>query len=255
MNLNNKVVAVTGAGSGIGRGIALGLAAKGARLAILDIDESSMKETIDLIAELGVEARAYHCDIVDEEAVINTFGQIVSDFGVIHGLVNNAGAGRPAPLITVKNGEVIARKSAEDWDFEIDLNMKGTFLCAREGAAKMVELKVEEGCIINIASMGYRGIPGLTAYSAAKAGVVTMARVWSKELGSHNIRSVAIAPGPIKTEYLMSTVGDEGVKGLASQTPLNRLGDPGHIAQCVEMAFENDYLSGDVIEVGGGMTV
>lgn len=252
MVIKNKVIAVTGGGRGIGRSIALSLAKKGGKLAILDLDDAAMEETIELIKKAGSEACAYKCNVADEATVVDTFSKIVSDFGAIHGLVNNAGILRDATLIKVKDGKVIKKLSAEHFDLVVDVHMKGAFLCAREAASHMVELGISEGCIVSMSSGAFRGNFGQTNYSAAKAGIVAMSRVWSKELAKYNIRSMAIAPGTIDTDLLRS-MPPEALSGLAKMVPLGRIGDVKNIAQTVEYILENDYLSGDVIDVNGGM--
>lgn len=252
MDIQGKVVAITGGGRGIGRSIAVYLAGKGAKLALLDLDDDAMAETVGLVAEAGSEARPYNCNVADEETVVNTFNQIVADFGAIHGVVNNAGILRDGQLIKVKDGKVVKKMSADHYSLVVDVHMKGAFLCAREAAAHMVELGVEEGVIVNMSSIAYHGNFGQTNYSAAKAGIVAQSRVWAKELGKYNIRSMAIAPGTIETELLRSMPAD-ALNAIAGAVPLKRIGDVSNIAQTVVQIFENDYLSGDVIEVSGGM--
>jgi 3-oxoacyl-[acyl-carrier protein] reductase len=252
MDIQGKVVAITGGGRGIGRSIAVYLASKGAKLALLDLDDDAMAETVGLVAEAGSEARPYNCNVADEETVVSTFNQIVADFGAIHGVVNNAGILRDGQLIKVKDGKVVKKMSAEHYSLVVDVHMKGAFLCAREAAAHMVELGVEEGVIVNMSSIAYHGNFGQTNYSAAKAGIVAQSRVWAKELGKYNIRSMAIAPGTIETELLRSMPAD-ALNAIAGAVPLKRIGDVSNIAQTVVQIFENDYLSGDVIEVSGGM--
>jgi len=252
MNIQDKVIAITGGAKGIGRSIALSLAAKGGKIAILDLDEIGMAETIKLVENAGSIARAYKCNVADEETVVDTFNQIASDFGAIHGLVNNAGILRDSTLIKVKDGKVVKKMSAEHFSLVVDVHMKGAFLCTREAASHMVESGIDEGCIVSMSSGAFRGNFGQTNYSAAKAGIVSMSRVWSKELARFNIRSMAIAPGTIDTELLRSMPA-EALSGLEKMVPLGRIGDVKNIAQTVEYIFENDYLSGDVIDVNGGM--
>jgi len=251
MNINGKVFAITGGGRGLGRAVAEGLAKKGGRIALLDLDESAMAETAELVRAAGSDIHCYRCDVADEELVINSFKQIVDDFGRLHGLVNNAGVLRDARLIKVKDGKVIDRMSCENFELVVDVHLKGAFLCAREAAAHMVEQGVDEGCIVSMSSGAFRGNFGQSNYSAAKAGIVAMSRVWSKELAKFNIRSMAIAPGTIETDMLRS-LPSEALAGLAKMVPLGRIGDARNIAQTVEFIFENDYLSGDVIDVCGG---
>lgn len=252
MQIQDKVVTITGGGKGIGRATAVRLANQGAKIAIIDLDQAAMEETISLIEQAGSTARAYTCNVADEAAVENTFNTIVKDFGAIHGLVNNAGILRDGMLIKVKDGKVVKKMSAEQYSLVVDVHMKGAFLCTREAAAHMVEQNIQEGCIISMSSGAFHGNFGQTNYSAAKAGIVAMSRVWSKELAKFNIRSMAIAPGTIETDMLRSMPND-ALDNLAKMVPLGRIGDTDNIAQTIQFILENDYMSGDVIEVNGGM--
>lgn len=254
MILTNKVIAVTGGGRGIGRSIAVYLANRGARIALLDLDAAAMSETADLVSAAGSQARGYICNVADEDTVVSTFTQIVADFGALHGLINNAGILRDGQLIKVKNGKVVKKMSCDDFSLVVDVHMKGAFLCAREAAIHMIECGVDEGCIIGMSSIAHHGNFGQTNYSAAKAGIVAMTKVWSKELAKFNIRSMAIAPGTIETD-LLRTMPPAALAGLAKMVPLGRIGQVDNIAQAVVQIFENDYLNGQVIEVSGGLTL
>ncbi len=252
MNIEDKVVVVTGGGRGIGRSIAIHLAEKGASVALLDLDEAAMAETLTLVAEAGSNGRAYICNVAEESTVESTFKQIVSDFGAIHGVINNAGILRDALLIKVEDGKVIKKMSGDHYSLVVDVHMKGAFLCAREAALHMVEQGVEDGCIISMSSVAHRGSFGQSNYSAAKAGIIAQTRTWAKELGRHGIRAMAIAPGTIETEMLRSMPADI-LEQVAQAVPLQRIGDVSNIAKTVVHILENDYLSGDVIEVSGGL--
>ena len=254
MLIEDKVIAITGAARGIGRGIALHLAAKGAKIAILDLEEKAMEETVNELKSAGIKARGYRCNVADEAMVESVFKQIVEDFSGIHGLVNNAGILRDAQLIKVKDGVVIDKMSADNYSLVVDVHMKGAFLCAREAASHMITNKVEEGCIINMSSVANRGNFGQTNYSAAKAGMFAQSNVWAKELGRYNIRSMAIAPGNIDTDMLRS-MPKAILDKVTDSVALKRLGTVGHIGHTVAYILENDYLSGDIIRVAGGFTI
>jgi len=172
----------------------------------------------------------------------------------LHGVINNAGILRDGQLVKVKDGKVVKKMSADNYDLVVGVHMKGAFLCAREAAAQMIEAGVDEGVIINMSSIAYKGNFGQTNYSAAKAGIVAQSRVWAKELGRYGIRSMAIAPGTIETELLRSMPADV-LAGMAKQVPVGRIGDVENIAQMVVQIFENTYLSGELIEVSGGMSI
>ncbi len=203
MELKDKVIVITGGGRGLGRAMALQVAAKGAKLALVDLDQQGLDETIGLCMELGTEARGYIANIAEEDAVTELFDDIAQDFGAIHGLVNNAGITRDGLFIKVKEGKVVSKMSLDNWNLVMDVNLTGTFLCGREAAVKMIELSCE-GCIINISSISRNGNMGQTNYTATKAGVQAMAVTWAKELARYNIRAASIAPGYIGTEMVMS---------------------------------------------------
>ncbi|MGF7159173.1 3-oxoacyl-[acyl-carrier protein] reductase [Rhodoligotrophos appendicifer] len=250
----NKVIAITGAGRGIGRGIGTHLAKLGASIAAIDIDADGIAGTVRLVEESGSSARAYRCDITKEAEVEKSFAAIVSDFGRIDCLVNNAGIIRDGLLVKEKDGRIVRKLSSDAFDTVLDVCLKGAFLCAREASALMIEHNGDGGVIINISSGAFRGNYGQTNYSAAKAGLVAMSRVWAKELGKYNIRSMIIAPGAIETELLRS-MSAEALDALARQIPLRRIGSIDNIASAIEQILENDYLSGSIMEVNGGMVV
>ncbi len=247
----NRVFVVTGGGRGIGRGIAAHLTARGARVAIIDLDKDALAK---VAVDLGDSASTYVCDITDEEQVVATFAQIRDDFNKIDGLVNNAGIIRDGLLVKSKGGEVTGKLSGEKFDLVIGVCLKGAFLCAREAAAHMIESAAEDGVLINIASQSWRGNFGQTNYSAAKAGLVAMSSVWSKELGRSNIRSMVIAPGPIDTELLQS-MPEDAMNALIRQIPVRHVGQIDNIALAALQIVENDFLTGSIIDVNGGFTI
>ena len=150
-----------------------------------------------------------------------------------------------------KDGE-ISKMPLQQWQAVIDVNLTGPFLCGREAAAKMIQLGVEEGVIINISSLARHGSFGQSNYSAAKAGVASMAEVWAKELARYNIRTGAIAPGTINTD-MIAAMKPEARDRLVSAVPLRRLGEAENIAMAATFIFENDYFTGRVVEVDGGL--
>ncbi len=251
MNLQDKVIVITGGGQGLGRAMATYLAAKGAKLALIDLNMEALETTVSLCQEAGSEARAYLANIADEADVAAVFDKVVNDFGALDGLVNNAGITRDALLIKVKNGEIVKRMSLEQWQQVIDVNLTGTFLCGREAATRMIELG-SQGVIINISSISRAGNMGQTNYAASKAGVASMTVAWGKELARYGIRTGAIAPGFIGTEMVMS-MKPEARDMMTSNIPLKRLGQPEEIASSVAFILENDYFSGRVLELDGAL--
>jgi 3-oxoacyl-[acyl-carrier protein] reductase len=253
MNLKGKTIVVTGGGRGLGRAMTLAFARKGARLAIVGIDESVIEEAVALCEEAGTEARAYRANVSDEAAVIDLFDRVAGDFQALDGLVNNAGITRDALLVKAKDGKVVKKMSLADWQAVINVDLTGVFLCGREAAAKMIEMGTH-GVILNISSLGRAGNFGQTNYSAAKAGVAAMTVTWAKELARHGIRVGAIAPGFCETR-LVTGMKPAALDRMKAAIPLGRLGRPEEIAHSALYVFENDYFTGRVLEVDGGIRV
>jgi 3-oxoacyl-[acyl-carrier protein] reductase len=253
MKLQDAVIAITGGAQGLGREMALGLAEKGANLALIDMNEERLKDTARECEAKGVTAKTYICNVSQEPDVEGTFKAIEKDFGQLNGLINNAGILRDGLLLKAKDGKVTQTMSLQQWQSVIDVNLSGVFLCGREAARLMVESN-SEGCIINISSIAREGNIGQTNYSAAKAGVVALSVTWAKELARHNIRSMAIAPGFMETE-MTASMKPEAQEHMKRVIPLGKPGQPSHIQQSVTHIFENDYLTGRVIEVDGGLRI
>lgn len=251
MQLQDRVIVITGAGRGLGRGMAVEIARKGARISAIDMNAEDLAETVRQVQAAGGQARSYQANVAREDEVVATFEAIVRDFGAVHGLVNNAGITRDGLLVKVKDGEVSAM-SLQQWQAVIDVNLTGVFLCGREAAKHMITGKVDEGCIINISSVARYGSFGQSNYSAAKAGVAVLAEVWAKELARYNIRTGAIAPGTINTD-MIAAMKPEAREKLVAGVPLRRLGEPVNIAQTAIFILENDYFTGRCIDTDGGL--
>ncbi len=250
MNLQDKVIAVTGSGQGLGRAMSVFLAQKGARIAVIDLNQEQMDETKRHVEAAGSNAKTFVCNVANESQVEQTFAAIREQFGALHGLINNAGILRDGLMVKAKNGDV-TKMSLANWQAVIDVNLTGVFLCGREAAIQMIE-SGEGGCIVNISSISRAGNMGQTNYSAAKAGVASMATVWAKELARYGIRANAIAPGFIATE-MTAGMPQETLDKIASGIPARRLGQPDEIAHAAAFLMENDYASGRVVEVDGGL--
>ena len=250
MQLQDKVIIVTGGGQGLGRAMGEYLASKGARLALVDLNQERLDDAVAACKVAGGDARAYLCNVANEEQVTAMVARVAEDFGGLHGLVNNAGILRDGLLLKVKDGE-ISKMSLAQWQAVIDVNLTGVFLCTREVAAKMVELK-SEGAIINISSISRAGNMGQTNYSAAKAGVASATVVWAKELARYGIRVAGVAPGFIETE-MVASMKPEALEKMTSGIPLKRMGKPAEIAHSVAYIFENDYYTGRILELDGGL--
>ena len=250
MQLQDKVIIITGGGQGLGRAMAEHLAGKGARLALVDLNPERLTEAVAACKAAGGDARAYLCNVADEAQVSEMVTQVATDFGGLHGLVNNAGILRDGLLLKVKDGE-ISKMSLAQWQAVIDVNLTGVFLCTREVAAKMVELQ-SQGAIVNISSISRAGNMGQTNYSAAKAGVASATVVWAKELARYGIRVAGVAPGFIETE-MVASMKPEALEKMTAGIPLRRMGKPAEIAHSVAYIFENDYYTGRILELDGGL--
>ncbi|MEF1309386.1 SDR family oxidoreductase [Vibrio mytili] len=250
MDINNSVIAITGAGQGLGQMMAIILAQAGADLALIDVNESGLKDTQDQCHMLSAKAMTYSLDVTNEVDVERTFDDIIQDFGQLNGLINNAGVLKDGLLVKVKDG-VVNKMSLQQFNHVMNVNVTGTFLCGREAAVKMIETG-STGVIINISSVSRAGNIGQTNYSASKAAVATMATTWARELARYGIRAAAIAPGVVHTA-MAEQMKPEAIERLEKMIPLGRMGETSEIAHAVKYILENDYFTGRVLEVDGGI--
>jgi len=254
MNLENKTIVITGGGQGLGRTMAICFAQSGANIALLDLNEELLQETVKLVKEnayINVKVNYYLANVSNEEQVEATFKQINTDFEGIDGLVNNAGILRDGMFVKAKNGVVEKKMSLANFQSVIDVNLTGVFLCGREAAVHMIE-SGNKGVIVNMSSIARGGNMGQTNYSAAKAGVVAMTTTWARELGRHGIRVGAIAPGVIRTA-MTDAMKPEMRDRLEKMKPVGRLGEAEEIAHTAKYIFENEFFTGRVVEIDGGL--
>ena len=245
--LKDKVAIVTGGTRGIGRAIALKLADQGANIVInYRNSDKEAEELKAILEEKGVKVLTVKCDISNFEDSKNLMDKCKEVFGKIDILVNNAG---------ITKDTLIMRMKEEDFDNVIDVNLKGTFNCAKHASAIM--LKQRFGKIINMTSVvGIAGNAGQVNYAASKAGVIGLTKSLAKELGSRGITVNAVAPGFINTDMTASL--SEKVKEEASKNiPLKRLEDPEDVANLVGFLASDaaNYITGQVINVDGGMVM
>jgi len=252
MELKQSVIAITGAGRGLGQMMAITLAHAGAELALIDVDEDALVDTKKQCNMLGVKALSYGVDITKDNDVECTFSDIVTDFGQLNGLVNNAGILRDGLLVKVKEGEV-SKLSLEQFNSVINVNLTGTFLCGREAALQMIN-GGHKGVIINISSVARAGNIGQSNYAASKAAVATLAMTWGKELARYGIRAAAIAPGVIETD-MTRQMKPAARERLEKMVPVGRMGQAQEIAETVKFIFENEYVNARVFEVDGGISM
>jgi 3-oxoacyl-[acyl-carrier protein] reductase len=243
--LRQRVAIVTGASRGIGRAIALALAAEGANVVVnYATSSAAAQEVVAAITDAGGTAVALQADVSKLEQVDSLLSQTIEKFGRVDVLVNNAGITRDTLLLRMK---------PEDWQAVIDLNLTGVFLCTR--AVSKVMLKQKSGRIINIASVaGQMGNPGQANYSAAKAGVIGFTKTVAKELASRGITVNAVAPGFIATDMTTDLKSEEILKYI----PLGRYGEPEEVAGLVRFLAADAaaaYITGQVFNVDGGMVM
>ena len=168
MNLTDKVIVITGGGQGLGRAMAVNLAGAGAKLALIDLNEEQLQQSVALIEEAGSSARYYLANVTNESEVEETFSNIAADFGAIDGLINNAGILRDGMFVKARDGVVGQKMSLEQFQSVIDVNLTGVFLCGREAAVHMIE-GGRKGVIINMSSIARGGNMGQTNYGGVKS--------------------------------------------------------------------------------------
>ncbi len=242
--LKDQVAIVTGASRGIGRCIALALAAQGARLVVSARNEEALARLVDEIKAGGGEAVAVAADVANSDDADRLVATASEKFGRLDILVNNAGITRDGLLLRMKD---------EDWDAVLDTNLKGAFACTR--AAAKVMSKQRFGRIINISSVvGEMGNPGQANYCASKAGLIGLTKSNALELARRNVTVNAITPGFIVTD-MTDELSDKQKEELNSQIPLGRLGEADDVAQAVLFLASGQagYITGQVLGVNGGM--
>lgn len=244
--LDGKVAVVTGASRGIGRAIAVKLAAMGAKVVVnYHSNETAAREVLAIIRSAGGDAIAVQADVSVFSDAQRLVQSALDQWGKIDILVNNAGTTRDTLLV---------RMTEEDWDFVINTNLKSTFNCTK--AAQRAMIKQRYGRIVNISSVaGLEGNAGQANYTAAKAGVIGFTKAVAKEVGSRNITVNAVAPGYIPTDLSSSIPPELIAKGM-DMTPLGHPGTTDDIANAVAFLVSDDanYITGQVLAVDGGLT-
>jgi 3-oxoacyl-[acyl-carrier protein] reductase len=250
MRMKDRVCLITGGAAGIGKATAIRFAEEGAKVVICDLNENDGKQVAD---EIG--GKFYKVNVADRQEVQGWIDDVVKEFGRIDVLINNAGVLRDGLFVKVKDGELVKQMSEEDWDLVINVNLKGTFNCAQAVSPTMINQG--GGVILNASSVvGVDGNFGQTNYVATKAGVIGMTKVWARELGRHNIRVNAVAPGFILTE-MVQQMPEKVLEGMVSHTPLGRMGQPVDIANAYLFlaSDEASFVSGMVMKVDGAIVV
>ncbi|MBN1315198.1 MAG: SDR family oxidoreductase [Anaerolineales bacterium] len=249
MKLLNKVAIITGAGSGIARASALLFSKEGAAIVVADQNNKAGLETKEMIEKEGGKAIFIRTDVSDASQVEQMVQSAIDAFGKIDVLFNCAAVHNMGSVHEVKD---------EDWDFLMDVNLKGTYLCCKQVVPHM--LKAGSGSIINVASVagGCGALPRQTAYCVSKAGVAMMTKVMALDYAGKGIKVNCIAPGPTDTP-MMSPVGRRPgfVQSVIDDIPLGRLGKPQELAQVALFLASDDssFVHGHVLVTDGGQTV
>lgn len=243
--LQNKVALITGATRGIGKGIAVNFARNGASVAFTYVSSEEKAKALEAeLAAFGIKAKGYKSDAGDFKAAEELVNAVVSDFGTVDVLVNNAGITRDTLLM---------RMSEQQWDEVINANLKSVFNLTK--AIQRPMLKAKKGSIINMSSVvGVKGNAGQSNYAASKAGIIGFTKSVALELGSRNIRSNAIAPGFIETE-MTGALDEKVIQQWREGIPLKRGGSPEDVAN-LALFLASDmsaYITGQCINVCGGM--
>ena len=271
--LAGRVALVTGAGPGLGRALARGLAEAGANLVVCDINETSLEQARAAVEEAGSECLTVRCDVSDSAAVQRMFAQAAERFGTVHILVNNAALtpsrqaddarrNRHYTYLTTpvprQSLEFTSNITDEEWHRWWGVNVHGTFYCTRE-ALKLMEPQ-KYGRIINVASLS--GMSGLSAhsphYSATKGAVIAFSKAVAAEVAGSNIYVNVMAPGLVHTqevEAVLQKMGEEGRNRFMQLVPSGRMGTPEEYAATVVHLAGEHYLAGQVISPNGGMLI
>jgi 3-oxoacyl-[acyl-carrier protein] reductase len=247
LDLSGSVAMVTGAGRGIGRAIALSLAAAGADVVVNDFaDEAACEAVVAEIEKLGRRGLVVMGDVSDEEQVDALVERAETGLGPLAIVVNNAG---------ITRDNVVMMMDASDFDAVIATHLRGTFLVSKAAARRMFRRR--SGCIINLASVvGRRGNAGQANYAAAKAGIIGLTKSLAKELGARGVRVNAIAPGYIDTP-MTQALPEETRKMIVDATPLRSIGTADDVANAVVFlaAPQARFITGCVLPVDGGLGI
>jgi NAD(P)-dependent dehydrogenase (short-subunit alcohol dehydrogenase family) len=242
-SLDDRVAVVTGAASGLGRAIALGLAEEGSRVACLDRDEAGNAETA---AEIGTAASVHAADVTDRAAIDGAVDSVLEQWGRIDIAVNSAGIGGRSPAVDYPE---------EMWNAVLAVNITGTFNVCRSVARHMLDAR--SGSIVNIASIGgLAGYPGSVGYQTSKGGVVQMTRTLAMEWAEHGVRVNAVAPSQFETELVLAQWETEPQMRtqFEAKTPLGRIGQPTEIVGPVVFLASDaaSMVTGHILAVDGG---
>jgi len=249
MNIGGLNIIITGAASGFGKEMTIQFSQSGANVFAIDINQTGLEELKKTCQSINI----YYCDITDNDLVENTIKSIFDKINRPTVLINNAGIMKNAPLINLldKNEK---KHNLDLWNKVVAINQTSVFLMTRSFAEQMLSKRLK-GAIVNISSISSQGNIGQTAYSATKAAVESMTKVWAKELGRFGIRANAVAPGFMDTAGTHEALEEKMLSQWIEKTPLRRTGTINEVVGAVRFAIENDFITGEVINVNGGLTI
>ena len=247
MKLRGKVAIITGAGTGIGRATAIEFAREHAKVILLDINQETTKEVAEQINHLGGEAIFFKCDVTKKAQVESCIKKTIKKFKKIDILVSNAGIFIQKP---------ITEMSEKEWNNIINVNLKGTFICAKSVAKHM--MKNKKGKIITISSIaGKRGLINTSAFTSANGGILNLVKELTLELSPYKINVNAVSPGIIATEMMKEMIDDKKTKKeLIASIPMKRIGLPEEVADAVVFLAspDSDFITGHNLVIDGGWT-
>jgi 3-oxoacyl-[acyl-carrier protein] reductase len=254
MKLSDLKIIVTGAAGGMGRHFAVRLVEAGAQVAIGDVNEAGLTETVGMAKGPG-KIHAKKLNVADEADIAAFVAFAHGAMGGLNGLVNNAGILRDG-LLVKKDRETGAVKtlSKEQWDAVIGVNLTGATLMVRDVVAKMVETGTKPGVIVNMSSIARHGNRGQSNYSAAKSALATNTKTWALEFAPFGVRVGAVAPGMVETP-MTAGMNPKAREALINAIPVGRVGTPEDLWVAVKFVLECDYFNGRTIDVDGGLSM
>lgn len=246
MQLDGAVALVTGGAQGLGLEIALELSRRHAKVIVADIDDARLNALPDPLLPVRM-------DVTDPDSIATAVSAITKSHGPVTVLVNNAGVISSEPFVNIMSPDGMMH----DYDRfaeSLKVNLHSVFLVTSAVVEQLVRQR-KMGAVVNISSISARGNEGQTAYAAAKAGVNAMTVTWSKELGRFGIRVNALAPGFVDTPSTRAALRQDVIDHIETNTPLRRLGTPTNVALGAISLIENDFITGSVLDINGGLTI